>query len=247
MIYCRQVRAATGVEAFDVGVFSQVYTEFGGPLEESFSSALAIAQAAFPIASSSTASSLPLATWVEVDHHRSHAALGLWDAHRELGLRRPLVLSYDGGGNDGFTLAFLGNVDAVSSSSSGDSGGGSGSSGSSSGTSSSKSTGISLTAGGGVASTSGDESLDYNAALTPIELHAYMSEMNWGNAYAAVRVSFNTHGIECTGRNCETSRGGGGQTAKGVHMGDDAKCKIRGVTCMNAFHLICSSSVAYIY
>lgn len=173
-IFFSQVRAATGVEAFDVGVFSQVYTEFGGPLEESFSGALAIAQAAFPIASSSSLSS----TWVEVDHHRSHAALGLWDAHRELGIRRPLVLSYDGGGNDGFTLAFLGNVDAVSS--------GSGSSDSSD-SGGSKSAGISITTGGGVAlSTSDGEGLDYRDALTSIELHAHMSEMNWGNAYAAV-------------------------------------------------------------
>lgn len=169
------MRAATGVEAFDVGVFSQVYTEFGGPLEEPFNGALAIAQAAFPIAPSSSLSS----TWVEVDHHRSHAALGLWDAHRELGIRRPLVLSYDGGGSDGFTLAFLGNVDAVSSSNGGRS--------SSSGSGGSKSAGISITAGGSVASAANDSGgLDYRDALTSIELRAHMSEMNWGNAYAAV-------------------------------------------------------------
>jgi len=40
----------------------------------------------------------------------SHASLGLWDAHRQLGVSRPLVLSYDGGGNDGLTLAFKGSV-----------------------------------------------------------------------------------------------------------------------------------------
>jgi len=53
--------------------------------------------------------------WVEVNHHHSHAALGLWDAHVALGLRRPLILSYDGGGNDGVMLAFAGNVDAIHS------------------------------------------------------------------------------------------------------------------------------------
>ena len=35
--------------------------------------------------------------WVEVDHHRSHATLALHDSP----FQRPLVVSYDGGGNDG--------------------------------------------------------------------------------------------------------------------------------------------------
>ena len=54
----------------------------------------------------------PAAVWVQVNHHGSHAALGLWDAHDATGLRRPLILSYDGGGNDGVLRAFAGNVDA---------------------------------------------------------------------------------------------------------------------------------------
>lgn len=37
------------------------------------------------------------ATWVEVDHHESHATLALYDAP----FANPLVLSFDGGGNDG--------------------------------------------------------------------------------------------------------------------------------------------------
>ena len=45
-----------------------------------------------------------------MNHHLSHAALGLWDAHAHLGLRHPLVLSYDGGGNDGVLRAFRGAV-----------------------------------------------------------------------------------------------------------------------------------------
>ena len=35
--------------------------------------------------------------WVEVDHHRSHATLALHDSP----FRNPLVISFDGGGNDG--------------------------------------------------------------------------------------------------------------------------------------------------
>ena len=40
--------------------------------------------------------------WVEVDHHVSHATLALHDAP----FRRPLILSLDGGGNDGFGFIF---------------------------------------------------------------------------------------------------------------------------------------------
>jgi len=50
---------------------------------------------------------------VATDHHRSHATLGLWDAHRELGVLKPLVLSYDGGGNDGYTVLFRGDIPAA--------------------------------------------------------------------------------------------------------------------------------------
>eukprot|EP00614_Pseudopedinella_elastica_P035238 CAMPEP_0172644760 /NCGR_PEP_ID=MMETSP1068-20121228/239379_1 /TAXON_ID=35684 /ORGANISM="Pseudopedinella elastica, Strain CCMP716" /LENGTH=848 /DNA_ID=CAMNT_0013458973 /DNA_START=205 /DNA_END=2751 /DNA_ORIENTATION=- len=85
---------------WDRGVFNMIFTEFGGPWEPTFRDALNIARDAFPAK-----------RWTQVDHHGSHATLGLWDAHRELGLRRPLILSYDGGGDDGYTLAFLGNVD----------------------------------------------------------------------------------------------------------------------------------------
>ena len=35
--------------------------------------------------------------WVTVDHHLAHAALGFYDSP----FQRALVLSYDGGGNDG--------------------------------------------------------------------------------------------------------------------------------------------------
>ena len=35
--------------------------------------------------------------WVTVDHHVAHAALGFYDSP----FQRALVLSYDGGGNDG--------------------------------------------------------------------------------------------------------------------------------------------------
>ena len=53
----------------------------------------------------------PAKAWAQVDHHTSHAALGLYDAHAVVGFRRPLILSYDGGGNDGLLRAFRGNVD----------------------------------------------------------------------------------------------------------------------------------------
>lgn len=49
--------------------------------------------------------------WMQVDHHSSHAALGFWDGVRELNIQRPLILSYDGGGNDGITLAFAGSAE----------------------------------------------------------------------------------------------------------------------------------------
>lgn len=35
--------------------------------------------------------------WVTVDHHLSHAALGFYDSP----FKHALILSYDGGGNDG--------------------------------------------------------------------------------------------------------------------------------------------------
>ena len=54
----------------------------------------------------------PGATWHEVDHHASHAALALFDAAQQLGVRHPLVVAFDGGGNDGHTLAFAGNATA---------------------------------------------------------------------------------------------------------------------------------------
>eukprot|EP00615_Pteridomonas_danica_P000925 CAMPEP_0114338098 /NCGR_PEP_ID=MMETSP0101-20121206/6816_1 /TAXON_ID=38822 ORGANISM="Pteridomonas danica, Strain PT" /NCGR_SAMPLE_ID=MMETSP0101 /ASSEMBLY_ACC=CAM_ASM_000211 /LENGTH=549 /DNA_ID=CAMNT_0001470579 /DNA_START=912 /DNA_END=2558 /DNA_ORIENTATION=- len=54
---------------------------------------------------------------VIVDHHESHAALGLYDAHRELGLVRPLIFSYDGGGNDGYSGCFSGEINIPSTSS----------------------------------------------------------------------------------------------------------------------------------
>ena len=44
-------------------------------------------------------------------HPNSTPALFLRPAHAALGVRRPLILSYDGGGNDGVMLAFAGNVD----------------------------------------------------------------------------------------------------------------------------------------
>ena len=44
-------------------------------------------------------------TWEHVPHHMSHASLGLWDSP----FKRPLVMSYDGGGNDGVMNFFLGN------------------------------------------------------------------------------------------------------------------------------------------
>lgn len=42
--------------------------------------------------------------WIEVDHHRSHALLALYDSP----FSRPLILSFDGGGNDGFFLVYHG-------------------------------------------------------------------------------------------------------------------------------------------
>ena len=42
----------------------------------------------------------------------STQALALFDAARQLGVRHPLVVAFDGGGNDGHTLAFAGNATA---------------------------------------------------------------------------------------------------------------------------------------
>jgi len=47
---------------------------------------------------------------VIVDHHESHAALGLYDAYHELGIKHPLIYSYDGGGNDGYSGAYIGDI-----------------------------------------------------------------------------------------------------------------------------------------
>ena len=41
---------------------------------------------------------IPVKRWVDVDHHRSHALLGLYDSP----FQAPLVFSFDGGGNDGY-------------------------------------------------------------------------------------------------------------------------------------------------
>ena len=42
--------------------------------------------------------------WYEVDHHISHGMLGLFDSP----FAHPLVVSYDGGGNDGLGFIFAG-------------------------------------------------------------------------------------------------------------------------------------------
>ena len=46
----------------------------------------------------------PVKRWVEVDHHRSHAMLGLYDSP----FSAPLVFSFDGGGNDGYFKMYHG-------------------------------------------------------------------------------------------------------------------------------------------
>ena len=42
--------------------------------------------------------------WQHVAHHKAHASLAMWDS----GFERPLILSYDGGGNDGSMMFFTG-------------------------------------------------------------------------------------------------------------------------------------------
>ena len=87
-----------GVPLFELCVCNQVFASFGVGFNyyKDISFILSL---------------LPSQVHITVNHHRSHAALGLWDAHARLGIRKPLVLSYDGGGNDGTFLAFAGNVD----------------------------------------------------------------------------------------------------------------------------------------
>ncbi len=76
------VRDATGIERFDVAVTSWVM-----PSKRSALSALVQAE-----------------DWRTVDHHVAHALHGLHDAPFE----RPLVISFDGGGNDGTFRIFRG-------------------------------------------------------------------------------------------------------------------------------------------
>ena len=45
---------------------------------------------------------MPAARWALVDHHHAHAALGFYAS----GLASALVVSVDGGGNDGTTNAY---------------------------------------------------------------------------------------------------------------------------------------------
>ena len=105
---------------------------------------------------------------------------------------RPLILSYDGGGNDGWTLAFRGNLHALeghlkkqrtkrrihrrnSGSGSGD-------------------------ARASVAPLSFTEGL--RLALQRLELPKRHSEMNWGNAYASVGAAL----PEVSRRSCQPLR-----------------------------------------
>jgi hypothetical protein len=96
------VRGAAGLrsgELFNVGVFQTITYD----LAYQQLAALHMAMRA-----------VPAKCWVQVSHHHSHATLGVWDAHLSLGLRRPVVVSFDGGGDDGTTTAFWGNVDGDS-------------------------------------------------------------------------------------------------------------------------------------
>ena len=78
----RDARRLAGVEVFDVGVY------------------VAVPTAVFPSALASIARD-----WYAADHHASHASLAYYDALSR-GYVWPLVLSYDGGGNDGFFAVF---------------------------------------------------------------------------------------------------------------------------------------------
>ena len=78
----RDARRLAGVDVFDVGVY------------------VAVPTAVFPAALASIARD-----WYAADHHASHASLAYYDALSR-GYVWPLVLSYDGGGNDGFFAVF---------------------------------------------------------------------------------------------------------------------------------------------
>merc|ERR1712048_682633 len=51
-----------------------------------------------------TAAVLKVARWRHVDHHRAHALLGFYSSP----FRSALILSYDGGGNDGSFHVYAG-------------------------------------------------------------------------------------------------------------------------------------------
>lgn len=91
----RQVRdlvtRASNVTTFDVGV--NVALDKPGGITDWHSVVSRVVRQTFPARQ-----------WIEVDHHRSHALLALFDSP----FANPLVLSFDGGGNDGFFLIFHG-------------------------------------------------------------------------------------------------------------------------------------------
>ena len=116
--------AHTRKKRFDLGVFQSIDADL--KLQRNFVTSLVMRL-------------FPADRWAMVSHHHSHATLGLFEAHRAAAaaglhhdvagrdflaargppthggprgrMRRPVILSFDGGGDDGTTTAFAGDVD----------------------------------------------------------------------------------------------------------------------------------------